>query len=70
MVDVKHGLALLPGTEEEVQERVERVRRRLDDKERDMVMVVAVGREVNEVEATYMKETCLLPRRVLMRLRK
>jgi hypothetical protein len=70
MVDIKHGLALLPGTEEEVTERVQRVRRKLHKNEMDMVMTVMVGRDVDEAEAEYMRTHCLLPRRVLMRLRK
>lgn len=70
MVDTKHGLALLPGTEDEVTERVQRVRRKLLKKEMDKVMVIMVGRDVDEIEAAYMRKTCLLPRRVLMRLRK
>jgi hypothetical protein len=70
LVDTKHGLALLPSDEEETSQRVARIQKKLDKSERGMVMMVKVGQDVDESEAEYMRTTCLLPRRVLMRLRK
>lgn len=69
MADVSHGLALFPGTEEEVQTVIDRICRQYDVKNKHLT-VAMVGRDVDEKEAVYMKATCRLPRRVQFRLSK
>lgn len=69
IADLKHGLALLPGTLNDVLEKIARIHKKIDKSEHSMVISVSLGDEVDEMEATYMLETCLLPRRVLIRLR-
>ena len=67
MADVRHGLALFPGTEAEVGEAVERISRKCKD-DACQLMVVMVGREVDGMEAEFMERTSRLPRRVQIRL--
>jgi len=67
VADVRHGLALFPGTEEEVMETIERLERNCHG-DAGGLLLARVGVEINEMEAEYMKETCKLPRRVKMRL--
>ena len=69
MADTKPGLALFPGTEEEVQQRIERIKRNCLEKP-DCLHVAKVGVNINETEAKYMEATRRLPRRVSMRLSK
>lgn len=69
MADVKHGLALFPGTEEEVVQAIERIGKACNGKT-DGLLVAMVGRDVNDTEAEYMRTTCMLPRRVKIRLSK
>jgi hypothetical protein len=67
VADIKHGLALFPGTEEEVQETIKRLKRQVKV---DCLRPVLVGRDIDEMEAKYMRKTCRLPRRVVIRLSK
>jgi len=67
MADLKHGLALFSGTEQEMQEVATRIERQCHESV-DCLRVVGVGREIDEVEAEYMERTRRLPRRVGIRL--
>lgn len=69
MADIKHGLALFPGTEDEVEEVIERIQRKCHGKS-DGLIVARLGFNVNETEAEYMQKTHRLPRRVSIRLNK
>ena len=68
VADIKHGLALFPGTEESVGQSMDRIRRRCR-KDAESLSVVSLGRDIDEAEASYMMVTYRLPRRVLMRLK-
>lgn len=70
LVDVRHGLALFPGSDEEVDGVVERVRRKSPKGDREKVCKACLGRELNEEEASFMIANCKAPRRVSMRMKK
>jgi hypothetical protein len=69
MADTKHGLALFPGTEEEVKERIECIKRKCHGPAEGLT-IAQLGFNVNRTEFKYMKETRRLPRRVSIRLSK
>jgi hypothetical protein len=68
MADTRHGLAMFPGTEEEVHERIDRIKRKCKD-EPDCLVVAKLNVNVSETEFEYMMATRRLPRRVTMRLK-
>lgn len=68
VADVRHGLALFPGEEEEVLQTIERLKKSCHGPPEGLV-VAKLGDNINEMEAEYMKSTCKLPRRVQMRLK-
>ena len=75
VADLKHGLALFPGTLEEVTEVVERLRKKaraynVVDEVNSCICIAQVGEDIDEIEANYMLQTQMLPRRVGMRLRR
>jgi len=75
VADLKHGLALFPGTTEDVSEVVERLRKQaraynVVEEFESRICVARVGDDVDEIEANYMLQTRRLPRRVGMRLRR
>lgn len=69
MVDLKHGLALFPGTEEETLQRVERIGRKCPPEDREKLRVALLGRDIDKAEANYMMTTRKIPRRVQIRLK-
>jgi hypothetical protein len=75
MADVKHGLALFPGSRSWVEDRISGVKRRCvkmgapDDVEK-MMMVLTLPGDVSEEEMSYMLNTLKMPRRVKIRAEK
>ena len=67
MADTKHGLALFPGTEEEVQQHIESIQRKCKT---DCLVIAKLGVNIKETEFEYMQATRRLPRRVSIRLSK
>lgn len=70
LVDVKHDLALFPGSGEEVDAVVERVRRKSSKKDKDKVCKACLGEDIDEAEASFMMVNCKTPRRVSIRMKK
>lgn len=70
LVDVKHDLALFPGSEEEVDAVIERVRKKSSKEDKDKPCKACLGRELDEVEASFMMVNCKSPRRVSIRMKK
>jgi len=73
--DLKSGVALFPGSREDVQEHIESVARRCKrmnamDVFMERVRMVCLGEDVDVSEAAYMLSTARLPRRVGIRLRR
>ena len=68
MADLKHDLALFPGTRNEVDEVMARLGRKCKTEKHHLKMV-QLGVDVDEAEANYMLTSHRLPRRVAMRLR-
>lgn len=70
LVDKKHDLALFPGTEEDVDVVVDRLRRKCSLEYRDRICKACLGTEVDELEASFMLDKCRAPRRVSIRMKR
>jgi len=74
-VDLAHGLALWFGSREDVETHYESIRvvskkMGVIDQFNERVRLLSSPGDVDECEMDYMRQTCRLPRRVMMRLRK